>query len=332
MLNYQDPHYILVVGKRGSGKSHTLGVIVENYAFLPRKVQNQLSFIILDTMNIFHTLSRPNYENLDLLAQWDLEPRKIDINIYEPKFSKQDFDFEDLLIMFGLSEKEDDAYLLYQYFKGEAPSLPNRLKVRYSLFSSLLGDSIIPKIIQPGIHIIRLGHYPLYVKRMVANLLARKLLEIRMKAREKEIENESTGIFVRDIPLIWLFVDEAHEFLDKELNSPVKETFVRVIREGRGPGLSLVLATQQPNRLVSDALTQPDVVIAHKLTNRIDIEAVNDIARNFMDVDFEVLFADQLPNVPGAALVIDDKGERVFPSQVRPRVTFHGGASARVYV
>jgi len=51
-----------------------------------------------------------------------------------------------------------------------------------------------------------------------------------------------------------------------------------------------------------------------------------------VDVDLEILFAENLPNKPGAALVLDDKSERVYPIMVRPRITYHGGRDAMVYL
>ena len=330
-LNIEDPHLILVVGKRGSGKSFTLGVIAENFGLEKENIRSQISLIIIDTMNIFSTLKVPNYSDLDTLAKWDLEPKRISVNEYLPKFSIRDFDLEDLIEFFEVKPNIDDIYYLYQLLQGKE-ELPNRLKVRYLELKKLFGESILPKILSPGIHIVRLGDYPLYIKRAITNLILRKAFYFRMKAREEEIRNEVSGIKERKYPLIWIMIDEAHEFLAKDVNSPVKDTLVRIIREGRGPGVSLVLATQQPNKLVDDALTQADIVIAHKLTHKEDIETVNTIMRNFIDIDLERYFAINLPNKSGAAVVLDDKSERVYPIQIRPRITYHGGGNAKLYI
>ena len=39
-------------------------------------------------------------------------------------------------------------------------------------------------------------------------------------------------------------------------------------------------------------------------------------------VDVEL---DNLPRVKGAALILDDSNERMYPMRVRPRLTWHGG-------
>jgi hypothetical protein len=36
---------------------------------------------------------------------------------------------------------------------------------------------------------------------------------------------------------------------------------------------------------------------------------------------------DNLPRVKGAAIILDDSNERMYPMRVRPRFTWHGGSS-----
>ncbi|AAR39353.1 NEQ512 [Nanoarchaeum equitans Kin4-M] len=324
--DYSKVRYTLVVGKRGTGKSFTLGVLLEGFAEANNK---ELSVIVFDTLNIFHTLQYPNYRGIDLLSEWNLEPKKFAINMIEPTFSKEDLSFYDLLEFFSLEETDPKSDIIYEHFINNKE--PPFLKQRYKLLKSLLGPSIIEKIKNPGIHIIRVGHLPIYAKRAVLNILARKILEIRIKEREKEIKREASDEYVREVPLFWLFIDEAHEFLDKSIDSPVKDSLVNLIREGRGPGVGLVLATQQPNKLIDDALTQIDSLIAHRLTNKSDIESISSILYNYIDIDFRKYFAINLPNRPGAALFVDDEKELVKPIQVRPRMSYHGGSTAHIY-
>jgi len=53
-------HVVFVVGKRGSGKSYTLGVIAESILDLPEEIRKNLSIIMLDTMGIYWTMKYPN--------------------------------------------------------------------------------------------------------------------------------------------------------------------------------------------------------------------------------------------------------------------------------
>jgi DNA helicase HerA-like ATPase len=98
------------------------------------------------------------------------------------------------------------------------------------------------------------------------------------------------------------------------------------LREGRQPGISLVLATQQPGVIHRDAMTQADVVIAHRLTAQPDIEALNSIMQTYLLESIRKSMSD-LPSLKGSALILDDNSERIYPIRVRPKYTWHGGES-----
>jgi uncharacterized protein len=51
-LDVARSHIILVAGKRGSGKSYTLGVIAEEISDLPSGVRENIAPLIFDTMGI----------------------------------------------------------------------------------------------------------------------------------------------------------------------------------------------------------------------------------------------------------------------------------------
>ena len=85
-LDIAKSHVILVTGKRGSGKSHSLGVIAESIANLPEETKQKVSVIILDTMGIFWSMKFPNERDAKLLKQWNLEPKALeDVQIYTPE-------------------------------------------------------------------------------------------------------------------------------------------------------------------------------------------------------------------------------------------------------
>jgi len=59
-LDIAFPHCALVLGKRGSGKSYTLGVLAEEFAFLPEQYRNRISVLMVDTMSVFHSMKMEN--------------------------------------------------------------------------------------------------------------------------------------------------------------------------------------------------------------------------------------------------------------------------------
>ena len=158
--------------------------------------------------------------------------------------------------------------------------------------------------------------------------MSRKLEElmlIKKGYREFEERAEEKDI----IPQVWLFIDEAHEFLPHEGLTLASNALIQVIREGRQTGVSLVLATQQPGKIHTDVITQADIVLSHRLTARIDIKALNQVMQTYLSADIQK-YLDTLPKKRGTAIVLDDKLERMYPIQIRPRMTWHGGAEPEV--
>src|SRR3989344_3091386 len=53
-------HVILVAGKRGGGKSYSLGVLSEGMSNLPEEVSSNIAVVIFDTMGIYWTMKHAN--------------------------------------------------------------------------------------------------------------------------------------------------------------------------------------------------------------------------------------------------------------------------------
>lgn len=171
------------------------------------------------------------------------------------------------------------------------------------------------------------------IRALVISLVSRKIFTNRMDARKKEelqaiqhgqdyLSYKST----RDDPLAWIFIDEAHEFMPKEGKTPATDALMQLLREGRQPGISLVMATQQPGEIHKDVMTQSDIVIAHKVTAKADLEALNEIMQTYVLESIKQQMND-LPPLKGSAIILDDNSERIYPIRVRPRFTWHGGES-----
>src|SRR6056297_2301734 len=73
-LDASRPHAILIAGKRGYGKSYTMGVLIEELARLPSKIRSNVASVIVDTMGIFWTLQKPNNLQAETLSKWGLDP------------------------------------------------------------------------------------------------------------------------------------------------------------------------------------------------------------------------------------------------------------------
>ena len=171
------------------------------------------------------------------------------------------------------------------------------------------------------------------IKALVISLISRKILEQRIMSRKFEelesIELESEYFkeeTQKEEPLVWIIIDEAHTFISKDEKTPATDSLIRLLREGRQPGISLILITQQPGEIIKDALTQSDIVISHRLTAKKDIEALNSIMQSYLIQDLATQI-NNLPKFKGAAILLDDNSERIYQIQVHPKKSWHGGES-----
>jgi hypothetical protein len=169
------------------------------------------------------------------------------------------------------------------------------------------------------------------IRALVISLICRKLFNERMLARKKEevlaIQHGQDYLSFkqeREMPLVWLFIDEIHEFLPAEGKTPATDSLIQLLREGRQPGISLVMATQQPGALARDAITQADIIISHRVTAAPDIKALNEIMQSYL-LESINRYMDDLPSLKGSAILLDDNSERIYPFRTHPRYTWHGG-------
>ena len=70
---------VLICGKRGSGKSYTMGVMIEE---LHRTTD--VSILAVDPMGIFHTMSLPNSEQGSTVWDWGDSPRGLPVKVLVP--------------------------------------------------------------------------------------------------------------------------------------------------------------------------------------------------------------------------------------------------------
>jgi len=168
-------------------------------------------------------------------------------------------------------------------------------------------------------------------KDIIVALLGKRLFEERMLYRKEEEmklvrgeKREST------MPVIWMFIDEAHMFMPKDEESIALKVLLEWVRVGRQPGLSLVLATQRPNKLHPDAISQCDLFISHRMTSQPDIQAVSALRPSYMHQNFDRYYS-EMPRRKGFALIIDDNTEKIWMIKVRPRFSWDAGVTASAF-
>lgn len=383
LMDIARSHVVLVAGKRGSGKSYTLGVIAEELSSLPQDIAPNIASLIFDTMGIFWTMKYENQKEKPLLEEWQLQTRKLPVRVFVPEGKAEEhkskqipFDetfsllaselaIEDWLSTFNLKMTSQEGVLLssslaslrkktnfftihdlinevslHQKATHETINVVQALlhgAEEWGIFSKTEKGTEISDLIRGGqTTVLDLSPYSslgaFNVRALVISIVSRKLFEQRMSSRKQE-EMQSVhhgsdylSYGAKEMPLVWLFIDEAHEFLPRDEKTPATEALVQLLREGRQPGISLVLATQQPGKIHTDVMTQSDIVISHRVTSEQDVKALNQIMQSYIYSTIQRKM-DELPALKGSAIILDDNSERLYSMRMRPRFTWHGGES-----
>lgn len=169
------------------------------------------------------------------------------------------------------------------------------------------------------------------VRDVIVALLGKRLFEERMLYRkEEEAKLMTENVRTSEMPLVWLFIDEAHIFMPKSGKNIALSVLLEWARVGRQPGLSLVLATQMPERLHVDFLSQCDIFISHRLTAGPDIDAVGTLRPTYLYQSIEKYYA-EIPTGKGFAIVLDDNSEKLWMIRVRPRLSWDAGTTASAF-
>ena len=367
------PHVMGVFGKRGTGKSYSLGTIAEELQ--TSEISDNLSTIIIDPMGIYWSMKRPNDRAASLLENWDIKPDAFDAKVYIPEGKTREFEEQEMPydgtftldpsrftaqewgMAFGLDmnsemgillervisklqEETDGNYTTDHIIQGirkfDFPNetqegLVNRFMAAqdWGVFSQ---ESSLDKFTTRGeVSIIDVSAFGEIssgwsVRSLVVALLAKRILRKRMTARRIEEIDEMENISENEMPIVWMMIDEAHEFLPAEGKTPASDPLLRWVKIGREPGVSLVMATQQPAKLHPNALSQCDIVLSHRLTAKQDIDSLGEIMQTYMRHDIGH-YIDALPDRTGTGLILDDNSERIYPIQMRPRKSWHAGGT-----
>ncbi|MFQ5474381.1 MAG: ATP-binding protein, partial [Candidatus Nanoarchaeia archaeon] len=295
-LDVAGAHVVFICGKRGGGKSYTMGVIAEGMADQPEDIKQNLSFIFLDTMGVYWTMKYPNKKQPELLESWGLKGKPLDIVIYTPSdyyykykemgiptdkpftLKPSELTASDWCMTFNIDEndilgitlsrvtgqlrKEGIDYSIQDLVNAvqsddradqkTKDALENRLKGTESWGLFDVNGTPLSELAAGGqITILDVSCYATMpggwkIKHLIVGIVAQKLFIQRMTARKKEeydmvhstmdyFSTSDVSKEKQEMPLVWLVIDEAHEFLPKTGSNPATEPLVTIMREGRQP-------------------------------------------------------------------------------------------------
>lgn len=371
-LRFAGSRAMLICGKRGSGKSFTMGVLIEELI----ASADAPTVIVIDPMGIYHTMRNGNDAAADELYRWGISPRAFPVRLLVPGDPAELYDPEILpefrrrnvdIVPFRLnaSDLSADAWCdLWDFSVNEPRGIVlfravQKLATRKKPFvireiiaevetdgraqdvtkEAIIGRLMVAeswRIFQDGeylplasqfqrgqvniLDVSRLEPGPRQRRNLIVSVLARNLFRQRSDERLREEFGLPTNL-----GQVWLAIDEAHQFAPAGSGSLAKEHIIRWVKEGRQPGLSIVVATQQPSAVDSDVLSQCDTIICHKMTTKEDIASLNRLSQDYMGAELRT-FVRNLSRT-GEAVLVDDERESVSMVLVRPRQSQHGGGT-----
>lgn len=372
-LNIGGAHAALICGKRGSGKSYTLGVLVEE---LLTAAAGDIIPILVDPMGVYHTMVQANDAQHEDLFAWGLSARGFPVRLLVPGPPEQLYDPDVLrsleqrrvlvvplrlnpsdltpdgwcdlfdadinkplgIVLFRAAQrlhKQQRPFTIADLMQaieldGKAnessrEALLNRLEAArgWQIFAED-GYTPTPELFTPGavnvLDLSRLEPGGRGLRNLTISIVARNLFRARADARLRE----EFGL-ASPLPRVWMLIDEAHQFVPKGAATLAKDQLIRWAKEGRQPGLSLAVASQQPSAIDPEILSQCDIILSHKLTSRDDVQALNSLSQDYMGGELRTYIRNL--SRTGEAVIVNDEMETVQMLRIRPRRSAHGGSS-----
>ncbi|MBR9679496.1 MAG: ATP-binding protein [Candidatus Altiarchaeota archaeon] len=360
------PHVMFVCGARGSGKSYTMGVVMEELA----EHNDAVASIVIDPIGVFWSMKLVNRmdKEIEALTEWEMSPKafknvRVLVPVGAKNMPKESYDgffslkpselrAQDWCFTFDLDrfspagllldltiQKAGDGYTVddltriistdpdFQskergFSKQTRRGLISRLDASkgWGIFSDTA--TRIEMLARAGkMTIIDTSFLEESVAALIVGLLARKILERRKAESRKEALGKPSSF-----PPVWLFIDEAHTLVPKDRKTAASDSLIEYVKQGRKPGCSLVVATQQPSAINSEVLSQLDLMFVHQLVFEDDIKAVKKRMPARMPKAWNLNFIRGIRL--GQAIIGDRETTSTHFLHIRPRMSQHEGRSA----
>jgi DNA helicase HerA-like ATPase len=342
---------IFISGKRGSGKSYTLGKIVEEVYAAGRHL-----IVVVDPLSVFWSTAIPlnGDEGVPVRVLVPGDPDRLlgalaqvmtshGLEVQRLWLNPSDLTADAWLSLFKLSLADPQGIVLSRALRSlgdryalddliaqvelderasarTVEAIANRLDG--SKAWGLFADTYRPmmELLQAGVvnvlDLSGLDPGPLSLRNLVVQLLTDELFRTRLLAYRLE----QVGLTAA-VPPVFLAIDEAHNFCPATGQAFGKAPLIRYVKEGRAADMSLAVATQQPSALGFDLISQCDVLVIHRLTAADDVKMVSRLASTY---------ASAIPAYlkgcvqPGVAVIVDDLEETMAVGRVRARTMYHG--------
>ncbi len=332
--------HVAVLAATGSGKSYTVGVILEEL------LEKKLPVVIIDPHGEYTSLKfkNDNKKEIEMMETYGISPKAYNVVEYSPdprinpgsialKFSEKDITAADLSQIFPTKPTSSQMTVLYTSIreakdhKKGAHTLEDIINFTANSESSSKWNVInmlelvkdlglfsenptkLSDIVKPGqASIINLRGVSPEIQGIAVYKLIEQIFEKRKVGR---------------IPPMFLIVEESHNFCpEKEVRASSK--IIRTVAsEGRKFGLGLCIISQRPARVDKNVLSQCNTQIILRITNPNDLKAVSYAEGITSGIETEIKNLN-----PGTALILGQ--EMPLFVDIRTKKSKHGGVTVSV--
>ncbi len=327
--------HIAVLAATGSGKSYTVGVLIEEIA------EKCIPVIVIDPHGEYVSMRMPNEENNKaLFEKFGVEPKSYDVQHYSPdprvnpgamqlSFGYEDITPQEITMLFPSKPTASQLALLYAAMKRvkttkqkyniesiieEVEQSQSQSKWNVINMLEMIKDmkifsenpTPITKLVMPGkITVINLRGVSQEVQAYVVYKIVEKLFEARK---------------IGMVNPCFLVIEEAHNFIPQSEAKISAKIIKNVASEGRKFGLGLCVISQRPARVDKNVISQCNTQIILRMINPNDLKAVSYAEGLSAELEREIKNLNT-----GTALIIGQE----FPIfvKIRVRKSRHGGVT-----
>ncbi len=330
--------HVAILAKSGSGKSYTVGVLLEEI------IDKKVPLLIIDPHGEYSSMGSPNNNKneLDLMPYFDVKPEKFNVVEYgdtkintraRPLRISNKLSSKELIDMLPVKLSASQMGVLYSATQsmGDSSDFESILYALQSEESNAKWNviSVIEQLKDIGLFSDAPTSYHELIKSGTCTVL-------NFRGINPEIQDIIVYKICKDLfelrkqnklPPFFMVVEEAHNYCpERSFGEKKSSKILRTIAsEGRKFGLGLCIVSQRPARVDKSVLSQCSTQIIMKVTNPNDLKAISSSVEGITSTTEKEI---QDLNI-GTSLITGVTDVPLFV-KIRPRKSLHGGQAVDI--
>jgi DNA helicase HerA-like ATPase len=337
-LNKMLTKHVAVLAKSGSGKSYSVGVLLEEI------MENNVPLVIVDPHGEYSTLKKENDNAKDIehMERFNVKPKNYARKVHIYGDETIDESHKPLKLNEKLTSEELDV-LLPRLTSSQHGILYSAMKDAETLNFDSLIESLQSvenhqkwNIISMLEHLRSLNLFSADPTSLNELVQSGRCTIINLKGIDPQVQEILVFKLLRDlfherkvgkVPPFFLVIEEAHNFVpEKGFSDAICAKIIKTIAsEGRKFGLGLCVVSQRPAIVQKTVLSQCTTQIILKITNPNDLKAITNSVEG---ITYET--ENEIKNLPIGTALVTGIVDMPLIVNFRPRKTKHGGEAVDI--